>query len=250
MLRMVIVGALWLLAGQAEAATVPAFPTFTVTIGNETFTSTSPFAYDAKQDLFSIQESLTFRHSSGSTLTLYEIGAIPDPVLLFSASATNVGSLPLSYAFAFNTPLIPSLSGPVNSHAELGVTLTDGVNDGATVQPAIPGSKLLTSFDLFSNGSPISKNVDIGTAFSIASGTGTTSFAADGALVCGQPCVTMSALLAFTLTGNDSAGFSGKVVQNPVPLPGALWLFGSGVAAVGLVARRRTKNRDVPAHSS
>jgi hypothetical protein len=53
------------------------------------------------------------------------------------------------------------------------------------------------------------------------------------------------ALLSFSLTGQDAGGLSGKVVQvqnsdvQPVPLPAAVWLFGSGLAGVLALARRR-----------
>jgi hypothetical protein len=220
---------------------IPAEPSLFVTIGQEQFQATPAWRYDPAEDLFTLAQPLTFTHSSGSTLIVQDAGAIPDPVLFFSASATNLSSIPLAYSFAFNVPLTPSLLGPINSHAELGITLTDGFNNGATVQPVVPGGSLLTSYDLFSNGSPISKNVDIGSLFSILSGTGTTTFSANGQLTCGQPCVTMSAILSFTLTPQDAAGFSGRIVQTPVPLPAALWLFGGGLAGVaGWTIRRKT----------
>jgi hypothetical protein len=99
---------------------------------------------------------------------------------------------------------------------------------------------MLTSFDLYATGTPISKNVNIGDLFSIFGGTGTTTFSADSSLVCGQACVTMSAIMAFTLTGQDAASFSGKVVQvAPVPLPAAAFLFGSGL--LGLAGALRKK---------
>lgn len=219
---------------------IPTEPLLFVTIGQEQFQATPAWRYDPVEDLFTLTQSLTFTHSSGSTLIIQDAGAIPDPVLFFSASATNLSSIPLAYSFAFNVPLTPSLLGPINSHAELGITLTDGFNNGATVQPVVPGGNLLTSYDLFSNGSPISKNVDIGSLFSILTGTGTTTFSANGQLTCGQPCVTMSAVLSFTLTPQDAAGFSGRVVQTPVPLPAALWLFGSGLATfMGMTQRKR-----------
>ncbi|MCP9450745.1 MAG: hypothetical protein NNA21_11880 [Nitrospira sp.] len=218
---------------------IPAEPSLFVTIGQEQFQATPAWRYDPVEDLFTLTQPLTFTHSSGSTFTIQDAGAIPDPVLFFSASATNLATVPLAYSFAFNVPLTPTLLGPINSHAELGVTLTDGFNNSATVQPVVPGGSLLTSYDLFSNGSPISKNVDIGSLFSILSGTGTTTFSANGQLTCGQPCVTMSAILSFTLTPQDAAGFSGRVVQTPVPLPAALWLFGSGLATfIGATQRR------------
>jgi hypothetical protein len=103
---------------------------------------------------------------------------------------------------------------------------------------------MLTSFDLYSNGTPISKNVNIGDPFQFlgtpGNGTSGTFFSADSSLVCSSACVTMSAILSFTLTGQDSVGFSGKVVQvAPVPLPAAALLFGSGL--LGLAGTLRKK---------
>lgn len=220
---------------------IPAEPFLSVTIGQEQFQVTPSWRYDREQDLFTLAQPLTFTHSSGSTLIIQDAGAIPDPVLFFSASAMNLATVPLAYSFAINVPLTPTLLGPIDSHAQLGITLTDGFSNGATVQPVVPGGSLLTSYDLFSNGSLISKNVDIGSLFSILGGTGTTTFSANGQLTCGQPCVTMSAILSFTLTPQDAAGFSGRVVQTPVPLPAALWLFGGGLAGLaGWTVRRQT----------
>jgi hypothetical protein len=244
-LRIVIAGvalALQLSVASAFAVEVPPLPTMTVTIGGEAISLTPNWNFDAVQDRFSLAGPLTATTSAALNFSTFTIGsaeAVPDPLLLFSASATNNSGIPLAYSFAFNTSLVPNLLGPVSSHAELGVTLTDGLNNGATVQPALPGSKMLTSFDLYASGAPISKNVDIGTLFSIASGTGGTAFLADNSLFCGSPCVTMSAILSFTLTAEDAAGFSGKVVQNAVPIPGAVWLFGSGLLGLGRIARRK-----------
>lgn len=235
--------ALHLSAATAFAVTVetPPLPTMTVTIGGDVFNLTPNWSYDAVQDRFTLAGPLTATSSvnNNSTFTIHSAEAVPDPLLLFSASATNTTGIPLAYSFAFNTPLVPNLLGPVSSHAELGVTLTDGLNNGATVQPALPVGKMLTSFDLYASGAQVSKNVDIGTLFSIAGGTGGTTFFADSSLVCGSPCVTMSAILSFTLTPEDAVGFSGKVVQNAVPIPGAVWLFGTGLLGLARMTRRK-----------
>jgi hypothetical protein len=49
----------------------------------------------------------------------------------------------------------------------------------------------------------------------------------------------MTVTLSFTLGPNSSFGMSGFVQQEPVPLPAAIWLLGSGV--VGLFGLRRRR---------
>lgn len=232
----------------AFAVEAPPLPSMTVMIGNQVADPTHPllWTYDQQQDTYTLMAPATFESRDSNTnellgsLTIGSAQAIPDPLLLYSANATNLTANPLAYSFAFNTPLVPNLLGPVDSYAELGLTLTDGLNNGATVQPTVPGGKMLTSFDLYGNGTPISKNVDIGDLFSILSGTGTNTYTDTDSLTCSQACVTMSAILSFTLTGQDSVGFSGKVIQtSAVPLPAAAWLFGTGLLGLYPSVRKR-----------
>jgi hypothetical protein len=240
----VLAGSLVLLSTSWAFALVTE-PDLAVTIGGQTTTlAGEEWNYNPDLDTYTLAGPVLARNNLGA-LVIKDAYAIPDPVLFFSASATNPTANPLTYTVAFSTPLTPNLLGLVDSHAELGVTLTDGLNDGATVQPAVLGGKMLTSFDLYADGASLSKNVDIGNLYSIVSGVSNTTFSSDSSLVCGQACVTMSAVLSFTLTGKDAAAFSGKVVQvqnsdvQPVPLPAAVWLFGSGLAGVVALARRR-----------
>src|SRR5262249_51056626 len=196
-----------------------------VTIGGQAFNditlnwvaSTDPIT--GKQGFTLSGPPIVLETADGSSLTIGGATFEPDPVLIFSANATNNGNNPLAFSFAFNTPMSPGLLGNITSHAELGVTLTDGNSNGATVQPV--SGTMLHPFDIDMNGTPISKNVDVGAAFGFpvnggvgGSSTGVNVFTADGSLVCNQACVTMSALLSFTLTGHDSVGFSGKVTQD------------------------------------
>ena len=48
-----------------------------------------------------------------------------------------------------------------------------------------------------------------------------------------------SAILSFTLTGQDAVGFSGKIIQAAVPLPAAALLFGSGLLGLASVLRKK-----------
>jgi hypothetical protein len=180
--------------------------------------------------------------TSGSSLT---IGGgtwfDPDPVLAFSASATNNTGAAMLYSFSFNAPLLPNLVGPVTSHAELRVALTDGDHSGNSTTFVLPPSDfMLKSYD-FSTAGVIPKNVDVGPAF-YYDGMGLALYEATSSLVCGQPCTTMSTQLSFFLSAHDTVGFSGLVEQTQVPLPGAIYLLGSGLAGLWGVAGRRRRS--------
>jgi hypothetical protein len=46
----------------------------------------------------------------------------------------------------------------------------------------------------------------------------------------------------FTGTGGGTSGYSGNIsTVSAVPVPGAVWLFGSGIVGLGLLAKRRRK---------
>jgi hypothetical protein len=238
---MVLSGLMCLMSGPLFAAEPTLWPGMTVSIGGQAANSTTGISwnFDEEADTYTLAAPVTYEVVGVGSLTIGNAQAIPDPLLLFSASVTNMTANPLAYSFAFNTPLVPNLLGLVDSYAELGLTLTDGLNNGATVQPTLPGGTMLTSFDLYGNGTPISKNVDVGDLFSIVSGTSGTTFTKTSTLTCSEACVTMSAILSFTLTGQDAVGFTGKVIQtSAVPIPAAVWLFGSGVVALAGLARR------------
>jgi hypothetical protein len=263
-IRTLAVGVLGLVCGLSSAVAAPVGPPINpadaqmrVTIGNQSFDNIV-LNWVAAQDektggtVYSLTGGpITLTASDGGgSLTIGSASFDPDPFLLFSASATNTSGGPLAYSFSFNTPLSPALTGDVVSQAELGVTLTDGTSNGATVQPLVGQGTMLKSYDLYASGASVSKNVDIGTAHSVLAGAvPSTAFAlytATSSLNCGQPCVTMSSVLSFTLTGNDSVGFSGKVTQTAVPLPAAVVLFGSALFGLFGAARARATGARAP----
>jgi hypothetical protein len=48
----------------------------------------------------------------------------------------------------------------------------------------------------------------------------------------------------FQQNGPNQPGFYvGALEFSPVPIPGAVWLFASGIAGIGALARRRRKNQ-------
>jgi hypothetical protein len=178
--------------------------------------------------------------NGGGTFKINNAMYDKDPALNFNVTATNTSLVTKSYTFSFETPLVPNLTGLVNSHAEMTMALTAPVGGGASVQPLSGAGTMLKSFDLMTDGSSISKNVDIGSLFSITGGTSTSSvISANGSLDCAVVgCENMISVLTFTLTKGASVTFNGIVSQvTSVPVPGAVWLFGS--ALLGMVGIRR-----------
>ncbi|MEJ0099890.1 MAG: PEP-CTERM sorting domain-containing protein [Pseudomonadota bacterium] len=227
---------------------------FTVNINNAATTESGDLSWKqdtTNTDKWSLTGAVTWWNSYGS-ITLDSASFDLDPVLSFGITATNNSNAPAPFSFVFSAPMDPGLTGPIRSHADMGITLTDHSGDGATLQ-ARAGSPLLYPFDL-AGFDEIPKNVDLGSAYLLNVLTGASTrtmvdlLSNDGSLVCTTACTTMAAELRFILSGGqDKVSFTGVVTQDvsEVPLPGALGLFGAGFASLVGFARRR--RRPVPA---
>jgi len=174
-----------------------------------------------------------------------------DPTLSFDFTLTNNTALNQVYSVSYNTPLSPALSGNINSSAHLNAVLSDvGGVAGAKISPANGNGSIMRSWDITENLNQVSKNVDIGNAFGIASGTGTQNWSAINTLFCSTAdvCETMSTVLTLTLSKGDSVRLFGDVTQvssvtqtSEVPVPAAAWLFASGLGLLSGVRRKVRK---------
>jgi hypothetical protein len=238
------------LANVGHAATI-VDPIVKLSIGDEF--GNNPQSYDFSPNLVWVaspttlpdilldttKPGLAWHSTDGALFTIGNAKYDKDPLLNFSVTATNNSLVTKSYTFSFETPLVPSLTGLIDSHAEMTMALTAPVGGTASVQPLFGAGTMLKSYDLMADGSSISKNVDIGTLFTTTGMATSSLISATSSLDCGTVgCENMVSVLTFTLTQGASVTFSGTVSQiAAVPVPGAVWLFGSALA--GLIGLRR-----------
>ena len=200
---------------------------------------TGSYTSDADTGDISLLEPFTMQ-GPDFTVSLTEMSGNIDPVLGFGLGATNSSALPKTFAFAFSLPL-GGLPVPINTASQLGTTLTAFTAAGGSVFPTLGGGKIVDSQDIaFSPFASVDKGVDIGNGLSVASQTTATNIEnASGSIIAGGPYDLMSVVVAFGLTPNTGVGFSGFVEQTPVPVPAAVWLFGTGLIGLIAVARRK-----------
>ena len=177
---------------------------------------------------------------SGYTVSLTDMSGNIDPVLGFGLGATNSSATPKTFAFAFSLPL-GGLPVPINTKSQLGTTLTAFTSAGGSVFPTLGGGKIVDSQDIaFSPFASVDKGVDIGDALSVVGqNTAVRVENAAGSISGGGPFDLMAVTVAFGLTAQTGVGFSGFVEQTPVPVPAAVWLFGSGLLGLVGIARRK-----------
>jgi hypothetical protein len=149
-------------------------------------------------------------------------------------------------------PLISATLGVTNKHFDILFTLPVGSPFGT---PALKSGSLGASFqDLNNSGSVTLSNIswagkiDGVDAMSLFSGdfgcggagcTGNIFPVSDGPLSSTGVNTNIGIHLAFDLTAGDKANFTTSFEVVPVPLPAAVWLFGSGLLGLGALVRRR-----------
>ena len=198
--------------------------------------------------------------TDGVTLSLDSATLSPDPAIIFAAAATNLTGAPVLFTFTFITPI--ALSGTIDAASSIGYTLTDGFPAGLGGSPGVTLSSglgtdpthVLVANDVGPTppGVIVNKGVDVGpfltdppggipgvcTPFTPgAAATSTCGPFSAANTFSGGPFVLMTTTLSFVLSPEDSAGFSGSVVEQPhssVPEPPTLLLMVSGLLGLGL----------------
>lgn len=184
------------------------------------------------------KNSASLGWGSAAEIYINDLAFDADPLLSFDLLLKNNTAFNQTYSISYNTPLMPTLSGLIDSSAHLTAELSDtGGIAGAKIAPGLGNMNILRAWDITEAGDLVSKNVDLGNVFSLSSGAGSMSWVANNTLVCGtgvDACETMSATLTLTLSKGDQVRLWGEVEQlQSVPVPASVWMLTTGLALVG-----------------
>jgi hypothetical protein len=150
---------------------------------------------------------------------------------------------PSTFTTTFSTPIAPTISGMVNYQLDLSGSFANGSPNNGGSLTGIVAPNTAGILDGLLNATVIT-----GTGVSAAFPSGGNSvygpYQSTGTYDCSilGGCTSMAARLAFTGSGAfDAYSFTGRFeIIEAVPVPAALWLFGSAIGVLGYL-RRRTR---------
>ena len=215
---------------------------------------TGELLYDARTGAISLNTDLTsitgpaevlnggivWTMGDSSTVSINSLSGNADPILSFGVGATTQSSS-ATFAFAFDLPV--AIAGPINASSSVSYSLTSTTSAGAQIGSI--GGNVVKAWEVDTSVgglSSLNKGVDVGDTFFFTGGpltqnspvyTASNSFTGDLAYDL------MSLQIGFSLSANSSVGMSGFVSQTVVPVPAAVWLFGSGLLGLIGIARRK-----------
>jgi len=176
----------------------------------------------------------------GAMVSVANMWGNADPILGFGLGAST-GATGRTFAFAFDLPI--ALTGQIVANSKVGYTLTSTTAAGAQITAL--GGAVVKAFEVDTTvgglGS-LPKGVDVGGTFFFLGGPDTQAspiYSAANVLTGDLAYDLMAVQIGFGLSANSSVGLSGFVQQLNVPLPAALPLLLSGIAAFGALSRRR-----------
>ena len=182
---------------------------------------------------------------NGSSVRVDTMSGNIDPIVGFGLGATT-GAAGKTFTFNFSLPI--ALSGSISANSSVSYSLTSLSDAGAQITPLFGHVVTAQEVDTSVGGlAPLNKGVDVGDTFSVLGGPTSASspvYTAVNMFVGDIAYDLMSVTVAFALSSNSTVGVSGFVQQlpTPVPLPAALPLLLSGLAALGFGAVKHGKH--------
>jgi hypothetical protein len=175
----------------------------------------------------------------GLNLDSWSLSMDSDPFVTNNFTLTNTSGLTQTYSLGVTIGIAPAIPNGA-MRGSIGFSLTDNNDNGATLVTSgasiykgmIDGNLARTLWDPSTSFTTTSS-----TASSISFGFPTRETAPESV------DSTIGILITFSLTDGDSVAFTSNfdVQPAPVPVPAAVWLFGSGLLGLFGVSRRKLR---------
>jgi len=194
-----------------------------------------------------VGDGIVWTMPDSSQLVVNSLSGNADPILGFGIGAST-GANGSTFGFTFNLPI--ALQGPINANSSVSYSLTSLSAAGAQIAP-VAGANIVSALEVDTSVgglTSLNKGVDVGNTFFFvpasfppAETQNSPVFTASNSFTGDLAYDLMTVKADFSLSANSAVGLSGFVQQLPVPIPPAVWLFGSGLLGLVGVARRRKK---------
>ena len=185
--------------------------------------------------------SVIWAMGDGSTISVDELYGNADPILGFGIGASTAGVGGSTFSFTFNLPI--ALEGTIFANSSVSYSLSSLSDAGAQVAPV--GSNIVTALEVDTSvggKDTLNKGVDVGDTFFFLGGPdiqSSSTFTASNSFTGDLAYDLMIVKIDFSLSADSTVGISGFVQQVVVPIPAAVWLFGSGLLGLVGIARRK-----------
>ena len=166
----------------------------------------------------------------------WNITVDPDPFIAASFSVTNTSTMTQSFDISFGLPISPSFTGGyMTGNYSADFVDLNGDNSAAVNMLAWEGlidGAIQMNLSLFSGSCSSSTPGCSGLIANVSDGPTLYSGAANS---------TIGIHMKFDLSAGDKVTFNTLFDVTPVPVPAAVWLFGSGLLGLVAVARKKAR---------
>jgi hypothetical protein len=163
--------------------------------------------------------------------------ALFDPVITNAVGFTDSGT-PSNFTFALGANLIPPITTVAVGSLSISGSFADGAADGGGATPF--ATSLIAQATIEGAGVADAGPTAVFSSPSDVYGPYTVNYNFDCTTLGDGQCDSFDLQVSFTGSGGDDAiSFTARHEINPIPVPPAVWLFGSGLLGMVGIARRR-----------
>ena len=175
------------------------------------------------------------------TLNSWALSLDTDPVITAIVAVTNNSLVTQQYTLLFTLPILPAIPGGTVIGGSIQGGVTDNNGGGATLSVPTSSSFYTALIDAVAVQTMYAAPQSVVAGSFLSNNLPNLAFGTPIPSQAGPPALSTIAIrLDFLLTAGDSASFTSNFVVLPavVPVPAAVWLFGSALGLMGVMRRK------------